>query len=232
MLLQHGVRSWLLPNVRTHVESKPSERPAGFVSGTGSSLGTEHPEALSPPDYKLRTRTQRIVGIFLYFQHRRIRKLLRRLAEEFDQSGRIAMEVGAGSTSRHKYFPKALYVSSDFVAREGINLVEAAGHLAFRDHSVDLVICENVIEHVYDPQSLLKETRRVLRSGGCLFLVTPFLFPLHDVPYDFFRYTEYSLKRLLHDYSTVSIHKMLWLPLPERLFGRFVLYYVCIARTD
>jgi SAM-dependent methyltransferase len=214
------------------VESRPSEQPAEITSGINSSLGRKHSQALSPSDYKLRTRIKRIVGIFLYFQHRRIRKLLRSVAEEFDRSGRIAMEVGAGSTSKHKYFSSALYVSSDLVMREGINLVEAASHLAFRDHSVDLVICENVIEHVYDPQSLLKETRRVLRRGGCLFLVTPFLFPLHDVPYDFFRYTEYSLKRLLHDYSAVSIHKVLWLPLPQRLFGRFVLYYACIARID
>jgi hypothetical protein len=63
-------------------------------------------------------------------------------------------------------------------------------------------------------------------------LVTPFLFPLHDVPYDFFRYTEYSLKRLLHGYSTVHVHKILWLPSPRGLFDRFVLYYVCIAKID
>ena len=219
-------------NPRTDVESGPSEQPVEITSEISSTPGRKHSQALSPSDYKLRTRIQRIVGIFLYFQHKGIRKLLRSVAEESDRSGRIAVEVGAGSTSRHKYFSRALYVSSDFVAREGISLVESASHLAFRDRSVDLVICENVIEHVYDPQGLLKETRRVLRRGGCLFLVTPFLFPLHDVPYDFFRYTEYSLKRLLHDYSTVSIHKMLWLPLPKRLFGRFVLYYVCIARID
>jgi len=222
----------LPPNPRTDVESKLSEQRVGITPNIGSSSGRKHSQGLSPSDYKLRTRIQRIVGIFLYFQHRRIRKLLRSVAEEFDRSGRIAVEIGAGSTSKHKYFSSALYVSTDFVAREHINLVEAASHLAFRNHSADLVICENVIEHVYDPQGLLKETRRILRRGGCLFLVTPFLFPLHDVPYDFFRYTEYSLRHLLHDYPAVSIHKVLWLPLPKRLFGRFVLYYVCIARID
>lgn len=219
-------------NPRTDVESGPSEQPVEITSEISSAPGRKHSQALSPSDYKLRTRIQRIVGIFLYFQHRRIRRLLRSVAEEFDRSGRIAVEVGAGSTSKHKYFSSALYVSSDFVEREGINLVEDASHLAFHDRSVDLVICENVIEHIYDPQGLLKEIRRVLRRGGCLFLVTPFLFPLHDVPYDFFRYTEHSLKRLLHEYSAVSIQKVLWLPLPQRLFGRFVLYYVCVARVD
>ena len=214
------------------MESGPSEQPVEITSEISSAPGRKHSQALSPSDYKLRTRIQRIVGIFLYFQHRRIRRLLRSVAEEFDRSGRIAVEVGAGSTSKHKYFSSALYVSSDFVEREGINLVEDASHLAFHDRSVDLVICENVIEHIYDPQGLLKEIRRVLRRGGCLFLVTPFLFPLHDVPYDFFRYTEHSLKRLLHEYSAVSIQKVLWLPLPQRLFGRFVLYYVCVARVD
>jgi len=219
------------PKLAGDVRSMLSEQRVEATPEIASSLERQHSQALRPSDYKLRSRIQRLVGILLYFQHRRIRKLLRTVGEPFDRLGCVVVEIGAGSSLEHKHFSSSLYVSTDFVEREDIGLVVDAGHLAFRDHSVDLVICENVIEHVYESQRLLEESHRVLRKGGCLFLVTPFLFPLHDVPYDFFRYTEYSLRRLLLGYSEVNIHKILWLPLPRRLFGRFVLYYVCIAKT-
>jgi SAM-dependent methyltransferase len=216
------------PNPRTVPRSASSEQRAE----DSSDMIPQHPKVARTSDYTLHTRTQRLVGMLLYFHHREITKLFRSIAEVFDRPGRVVVEIGAGRASKAELFSRALYVSTDFTTREGIDLVTTGGQLAFRDHSVDLVICMNVIEHVYDPECLLEETHRLLRRGGCLFLVTPFLFPLHDIPYDFFRYTEYSLKRLLNSYSKVHIHRIQWLPLPKRLFERFVLYYVCVAKTD
>jgi SAM-dependent methyltransferase len=173
---------------------------------------------------------QRIVDRLLYFHHRKIERILSRAAKEFNHSGRVIVEIGAGAKPEAKHFPEAFYVSTDFVPRQGISLVQAAGHLAFRQQSVDLIVCKNVLEHVPDPQPVLQEAHRILRKGGCLFLVTPFLFPLHDAPHDFFRYTEYSLKPLLCSYSKVLLYRILWVPLPKHIFDRFVLYYVSIAR--
>lgn len=39
--------------------------------------------------------------------------------------------------------------------------------------SVDLIVCDNVVEHVADPQQLFSEFRRVLHSGGYLCIRTP-----------------------------------------------------------
>ena len=66
--------------------------------------------------------------------------------------------------------------------------VEVSGHAAesagrrhdvrlstgeFEDGSFDLVTLVDVIEHVRDPVGLLRETRRLLRPGGCAVLTTP-----------------------------------------------------------
>lgn len=48
----------------------------------------------------------------------------------------------------------------------------AAGPWPIGDDSVDLVVCDNVLEHVVDPPVFFAEIRRVLRPGGILALRT------------------------------------------------------------
>ncbi len=71
------------------------------------------------------------------------------------------------------------------------------GRIPLADNSVDSAICTEVLEHCPDPSSVLKEIFRVLRPGGVLFLSVPFLWPLHEVPNDHYRYTPFALKRHL-----------------------------------
>lgn len=75
--------------------------------------------------------------------------------------------------------------------------VHALGHaLPFMDEVFDVVLCTEVLEHVPEPEAVLREIRRVLKNGGRLIMTTPFLVPLHEEPYDFYRYTAYGLKYL------------------------------------
>jgi SAM-dependent methyltransferase len=62
---------------------------------------------------------------------------------------------------------------------------------------VDSALLTEVLEHCPDPEIVLREVCRVLRPGGFLFLTVPFIWPIHDVPNDEFRYTPFSLVRLL-----------------------------------
>lgn len=52
-------------------------------------------------------------------------------------------------------------------------LASAAESLPFPDASFDLVILDNVLEHVQDRERTLEEIHRVLRPDGLLYLVTP-----------------------------------------------------------
>jgi len=45
--------------------------------------------------------------------------------------------------------------------------------LPFEDRSFDVVICSEVIEHLFFPYKLLEDIWRVLRDNGCLILTTP-----------------------------------------------------------
>lgn len=65
------------------------------------------------------------------------------------------------------------------------------------DASVDSAMLTEVLEHCPDAEQVLTEVNRVLRPGGFLFLTVPFIWPIHEVPYDEYRYTPYSLGRIL-----------------------------------
>ncbi|HEY7615507.1 MAG TPA: class I SAM-dependent methyltransferase [Terriglobales bacterium] len=63
--------------------------------------------------------------------------------------------------------------------------------------SVGSIVCTEVLEHCPDPARVLAECRRVLEPGGLMVATVPFLFPLHDVPHDYWRYTPYAVEMLL-----------------------------------
>jgi SAM-dependent methyltransferase len=75
----------------------------------------------------------------------------------------------------------------------------------FADQSVDVIFMVEVLEHVKTPQLALDEMHRVLKPGGRLFLSTPFILPIHDAPYDFYRYTKFGLAHLCRGFQNVSI---------------------------
>lgn len=77
-----------------------------------------------------------------------------------------------------------------------VDVLASADDLPFADGSFDCVICTEVLEHCPRPQDVMLEIARVLKSGGRLFLTTPFLRPLHELPNDYYRYTPPGLHEL------------------------------------
>lgn len=67
--------------------------------------------------------------------------------------------------------------------------------LPYADGSFETIILSDVLEHLPEPMHCWKEMNRLLTPGGKLLLNVPFYYPLHEVPYDFYRYTEYALRR-------------------------------------
>lgn len=68
--------------------------------------------------------------------------------------------------------------------------------LPFQENSFDCAIIIEVLEHVPDATVVLKEVFRVLKPGAQVLITVPFLWNLHDVPHDEFRYTPFSLRRI------------------------------------
>jgi len=70
-------------------------------------------------------------------------------------------------------------------------------HMPFEAGSFDCAFGTEVLEHCPDPELVLAEVCRVLKKDGVFFFTVPFLWNLHEVPHDEYRYTPFSLKRHL-----------------------------------
>ncbi len=73
--------------------------------------------------------------------------------------------------------------------------------LPFENDTQQAIIISEVLEHIPDPFSFLDEVNRVMRDSGFIYFSTPFAFPVHGSPFDFFRYTPFFYQLLEERYE-------------------------------
>ncbi|WP_281238868.1 methyltransferase domain-containing protein [Flavobacterium praedii] len=61
------------------------------------------------------------------------------------------------------------------------------------DASVNFVIATEFLEHYFDTKHILQEINRVLKPGGTFFFTVPNVWPLHESPFDYHRFTPNAL---------------------------------------
>jgi SAM-dependent methyltransferase len=125
----------------------------------------------------------------------------------------LVLDAGSGRAPYRDLFAHAQYETADFAQLKRtyykITYICDLTDIPVEDARFDRVICNQVLEHVPDPAGVLRELARVLKDDGRILLSTPFFFQLHNKPYDFFRYTPYSLRRLFQD-AGFDIEKLEW----------------------
>ena len=82
-------------------------------------------------------------------------------------------------------------------ARSLIDVFGDGNRLPFADASFDTVLCTEVLEHLPTPAACMTEMVRVLKPGGRLLLTVPFIQPLHELPFDYYRFTPSGLEDLM-----------------------------------
>ena len=85
-----------------------------------------------------------------------------------------------------------------------VSAVADLHRLPFRSGSFDKVICSQVLEHVDHPYVVLGELARVVRPGGRIFLSIPFVWHLHQEPYDRMRFTRHGIDFMVKSHGLVA----------------------------
>lgn len=111
------------------------------------------------------------------------------------------LDVGSGRYRRYQHLCTGAteYRTLDHDPAGGPDIVGSAEHIPLPDASVDGVLCTQVLEHLPHPWLAIAEMYRVLRPGGRIVLTAPQTNELHEEPHDYFRYTNYGLRRLFED---------------------------------
>lgn len=143
-----------------------------------------------------------ILGIFTnpFFLARRA--LWRAMRDFRPQVSGIVLDVGCGTKPYRSLFQAKQYVGLEIDSPQARKR-NAAEHFydgsrfPFEDGSFDSVLCNQVLEHVFNPEQLLSEIARVLKSGGRLVLTVPFVWDEHEQPWDYARYSSFGLQSLL-----------------------------------
>ncbi len=119
------------------------------------------------------------------------------------------LNVGAGGEifDKIKTLHKADVFQIDIDPGRKPDLVADVCNLPLAEESFDAVFMLEVLEHVPTPHRALEDVHRVLKTGGRLYLSTPFIFPIHDEPHDYFRFTRYGLSYLLSGFRSVEIQE-------------------------
>ncbi|SHO65391.1 methyltransferase domain-containing protein [Algoriphagus zhangzhouensis] len=68
-----------------------------------------------------------------------------------------------------------------------------------QDESYNSALATEVLEHCPDPQVTLKEIFRILKPGSPIVLTVPFIWPTHESPHDYYRYTPFGLRYQLEE---------------------------------
>ena len=119
-------------------------------------------------------------------------------------SGQVVLDAGAGEARYRRFFAQGRYVALDAGTGDRawdysrLDIQGDLERLPLKPGSVDRILCMVVLEHTRNPRQVLTEFVRVLKPGGTLHMVVPFLWEEHQAPRDYLRFTRYGV-RLLAD---------------------------------
>jgi len=113
----------------------------------------------------------------------------------------VVLDVGCAEAQPRRFLPEsARYVGVDYfmTAKNWYgtrpDVFADARALPLSDDSVDHALLLDVLEHIPDPDQCIAELSRVLKVAGTLTIQVPFLYPVHDAPLDFHRWTRHGLE--------------------------------------
>jgi SAM-dependent methyltransferase len=122
--------------------------------------------------------------------------------------GRL-LDNGCGNQPYRQWYEPHVddVITLDATVGEGVAVLGFADRLPFADRTFDTVLATEVFEHVEDAERATAEMFRVLRPGGHALVTVPFLYPTHEAPYDFRRFTHFGLGDLLrrHGFDVLDI---------------------------
>lgn len=115
----------------------------------------------------------------------------------------FVLDIGCATKWPVKLLPSSsYYIGIDFLYtaenwyKTRPDVYGDAQKLPIANSSIDSVLLLDVLEHLQNHDQALNEIFRVLKTSGALILQVPYLYPIHDAPRDYRRWSKFGLKEL------------------------------------
>jgi SAM-dependent methyltransferase len=119
-----------------------------------------------------------------------------------DGSGKRVLEIGSRARSgitRRQMFRNCLYVGLDVLEGPNVDIVGDAHELSsLVSDRFDFVYSVSVFEHLLMPWKVVSELSKVMAPGGLVYIQTHQMWPIHDAPWDFWRFSKDSWPALFN----------------------------------
>lgn len=139
-------------------------------------------------------------------------EFLFREVEQFTEGSKI-LDMGGKKKNKRGYFDIEKYSLN--VEYANLDIKTEPDYLCdltkvpVEDNSFYGVILSEVLEHIPEPELVLREAKRVLKPGGIALICVPFMYHRHADPFDFWRFSDTCLNAMLTKtgFSDIKIEK-------------------------
>lgn len=141
------------------------------------------------------------------------------IAEPLVEMGARVADGQEAIADMRPVFNATEHIGCDIQDGRGVDRIEDIHALTFDDESVGTIVCLETLEHVADPIRAVQEMHRVLRPGGVLAISSVMFFPIHEHPWDYWRFTPEGFERLLDPFESELVLAHGYSLLPEGVYG-------------
>ncbi|MCM8525876.1 MAG: class I SAM-dependent methyltransferase [Lentisphaeraceae bacterium] len=118
-------------------------------------------------------------------------RAINKVLDSISENG-VGLNVGAGKTDIDKRIKKM-----ELAPGNGIDYVGSVENIPEKNDFFDVVISQEVLEHVKNPWKAISEIQRVLKKGGLAYIQLPFTIGFHPCPNDYWRFSQEGIEELI-----------------------------------
>ena len=127
------------------------------------------------------------------------------IKEPIYEFGSMQVPGQEGFADLRSLFPGKEYVGCDFREGLGVDKVLNLHGIDLPDNTAGTVLCLDTMEHVEFPHKAAAELQRITQTGGMIVLSSVMNFPIHEYPYDYWRFTPEAFKSILAPFDEVFV---------------------------
>lgn len=154
-----------------------------------------------------------------------VKAFVRDVAELFEtpepiyEFGSLQVPGQEGYADLRPIFPGKQYIGCDARMGVGVDRIEDLMGLSLGDETAGTVLILDTLEHVENCHTAMEGVYRILKPEGILAISSVMLFPIHEHPSDYWRFTPEAFRLLLRPFQTALISYEGEPEIPHTVFG-------------